>query len=227
MATILIVDDLAADREFLLTLLRSQGHRVGSRRRTGFVYVLERVSVDGRSPRSGDRAAWRAASRRRPPEVRTRGRADCRGLCRGSDREHQLLTDINPGRAGAANRQRPTESADRYRSGALVRAGSRSAVSAPGRGRARSVWSDLRHARHRRSERRTMQRLYHLWSGRVACARRRAGSRAGEPVPGLFRPVVAERRTCAVTILAAIRPDCSCRCAIRKSRPTSPRRSRR
>ena len=28
MATILIVDDLAADREFLLTLLRSQGHRV-------------------------------------------------------------------------------------------------------------------------------------------------------------------------------------------------------
>ena len=71
----------------------------------------------------------------------------------------------------------------------------------------------------------TMQCLLTCGADPAASAHAAGWIDSGAAVPGLFRPVIAERRRCAAGILAATRPVCSCRQNIRKSRPTSPRRS--
>ena len=120
------------------------------------------------------------------------------------DREHLRLAHrqaLGEGR-GPEDRQRALESADQYRVGARVRAGLRPAASERVRGRARSVRRDVRHARHRRSERPDGAACRHLWSGRGAtgcrpATRSRGSSGRSSPSDG----------RCVATILAAIRPS--------------------
>ena len=197
MATILIVDDLAADREFLLTLLRSQGHR-----------VLE--AADGREALG------------RP--CRQRGQA----TSRNSIASTRLLTDTNP-KPGEELR---TANA---RLRALIDIGLElSSELDPDRlfQRVGVAARDLFGATYVTlgivdPNDGTMQRLLTCGADAAAVRTPPTGSRAVRRSPASSGRSSPSGARSAARILAAIRPDCSCRCGIRKSRHTSPRRSRR
>ena len=145
------------------------------------------------------------------------------------DREHlRLLTDkLSEKAGGPENRQRAIESADQYRVGARVRAGLRPAASERVRGRARPVWRDVRHARHRRSERPDGATCRHLWNGRDLwrwrCQLDRDRRRCpGDPRHGRRRATDgAWRQSWWRSGQTA-----AARCSTRKSRHFSPRPSR-
>ena len=253
MATILIVDDLSADRKFLLTLLRSRGHRLleAADGREGLAaaraehpdlvitdvlmplmdgyelvrqlrldattsripvvlstaYYGEREArvvalangVDGVLTKPADtaqvlhivdRVLAGHSETRTPPAAAARD-GGIRSRAPSVAHRHQPRA----GR-GAAGGQRPIASADQYRIGALLRAGPRPAVSA-GRAWRRAICSGRPTSRSASSNRTAERCSASLTCG--ADAPRGAGDvdwiAAGAAVPGIFRTVVAERRT--------------------------------
>ena len=102
----------------------------------------------------------------------------------------------------------------------------RPAASPSLRRRARTVWRDVRHARHRRSERPDACNV----SSPVERMRPVALAPATGSRPATLSRGSSERSSpsdgrCVATILVAIPPACSCRCSTRKSRHFSPRPS--